>query len=297
MAPNGGDRLNWVSGLPRYRQLADHLRGQILDGRLAPGAQVPSETDLGRRYQVGRLVVRQAMAQLRSEGWIETVHGTGSFVRQAGQPAPIEIAPEVHHDPGAPVLIYRHHPRWGLLAPTRIVREPADPEVARRLGVEPGARVLARHRLIGPVPDGPVRQLADTFMPAALARRVPAVAKRDPGDGGFLGAIARAGIRTRTTVTAGSRMPLPAEAAQLRLGPGRPLLVLTRITYDRGDDRPLEATRYLLDAADWEVTVAITDRRGPLAGAPDPGPHPEHPDAGPSGVPEPAHEADLSDDG
>jgi hypothetical protein len=92
-------------------------------------------------------------------------------------------------------------------------------------------------------------------------------------------------------------MPLPDEAVALQLGPGRPLLVLWRTTYNREDDQPLEVTRYTLDGAGWEVTVPLTDRRGPLAGTPDPGPHPEHPDAGPSGVPEPAHEADLSDDG
>ena len=296
MAEHGGDRLDATSGVPRYRQLADRLRGAILDGRLPPGAPLPSEAELGAQYGVARLTVRQAVGQLRAEGWVETAQGVGSRVREYGQPAPIEIQPEVHQDPGAPVLIYRHHPAWGLLAPTRIAREPASPEVARRLGLEPGARVLVRARLIGPE-GGPVRQLADSFMPAALAQRVPAVAHRDPGPGGYLAAIAAAGIVTRTVLTVGGRMPLPDEAAALGLGPGRPVLVLWRTTYNRVTDRPDEATRYLLDAGGWEVTVPLVDRRGPLAGAPDPGPHPELPGAGPSGVPEPAHEDDLTDDG
>jgi GntR family transcriptional regulator len=293
----GSDQLTRVGGLPLHRQLADRLRGQILDGELPPGAQLPTEAELTERYGVTRPTIRQAVAQLRAEGWVETRHGAGSFVRERGQPAPIEITPEVHQDdPGAPVLIYRHHPPWGLLAPTRIAREPASAEVARRLDVEPGARVLVRARLIGPE-GGPVRQLADTWMPAAVARRVPAVARRDPGEGGYLAAIARAGIVTRTTVTAGARMPTPAEAIPLNLDPGRPLLALWRVTYDQADDRPLEATRYLLDAGAWEVTVSILDRRGPLAGAPDPGPRPEPPGANAMGVIEPAHEDDLSDDG
>ena len=291
----GSERLTRVGGLPLHRQLADRLRGQILDGALLPGARLPSEAELTERYGVTRPTIRQAVAQLRTEGWVETRHGAGSFVREQAQPEPIiEITPEVQQAPGGPVLIYRHHPPWGLLAPTRIAREPAPAEVARRLDVEPGARVLVRARLIGPE-GGPVRQLADTWMPAALARRVPAVARRDPGEGGYLAAIARAGIVTRTTVTAGARMPTPAEATPLELAPGRPLLVLWRVTYDRADDRPLEATRYLLDAGAWEVTVPILDRRGPLAGTPDPGPHPELPGANAMGRIEPAHEDDLDD--
>ena len=125
----------------------------------------------------------------------------------------------------------------------------------------------------------------------------PAVAKRDPGEGGYLAAIARAGISMRTVLTVGGRMPLPEEATALQLGPGSPLLVLWRVTHNREDDRPVEATRYLLDAGGWEVTVPLADRRGPLAGTTDPGPAPELPDAGPHGYPEPAHEDDLSDDG
>jgi GntR family transcriptional regulator len=297
-APNSGsDRLNRVGGLPLHRQLADRLRGQILDGQLPPGGRLPSETELIERYGATRPVIRQAIGQLRAEGWVETRHGAGSFVRDHGHPAAIEIQPEVHQDPGRPVLIYDHHPDWGNLTPTRISREPADAEVARRLDLDPGARLVVRDRLIGPVPDGPVRQLATTYLPASLARRVPAVAHRKTGDGGFLARIADAGIATRTVLTVGTRMPLPDEAVALQLGPGRPLLVLWRITWNREDDRPLEATRYLLAGDGWEVTVPLLDRRGPLAGTPDPGPAPEPPGANATGVIEPAHETDLGDDG
>jgi GntR family transcriptional regulator len=298
MADDGGSgRLNRVGGLPLHRQLADRLRGLILDGQLPPGSRLPTEAELGQRYGVTRPVIRQAVAQLRAEGWVTTRHGAGSFVREQPAPAAIEIQPEVHADSSGRVLIYRHHPPWGLLAPTRIAREPAGAEVARRLGVDPGARVLVRDRLIGPVPDGPVRQLATTYLPARLGAQLPALGRRAPGPGGFLAVLADAGYQTRTTLTIGARMPLPDEAQALQLGPGRPLLVLWRTTYNRTDDRPLEATRYALDGDGWEITVPVLDRRGPRAGAPDPGPKPEPPGVNSLGVPEPAHEDDLNDDG
>jgi GntR family transcriptional regulator len=298
MAHDGGsDRLNRVGGLPLHRQLADRLRGQILDGHLPSGSRLPTEAELGQRYGVTRPTIRQAVAQLRAEGWIETRQGAGSFVRDQPAPAAIEIQPEVHADPSGRVLIYRHHPPWGLLAPTRIAREPATLEVARRLDLDPGSRLLVRDRLIGPMPGGPVKQLATTYLPAKLVAQLPALGRRNPGPGGFLAVLAEAGYRTRTTLTVGSRMPLPDEAVALQLGPGRPLIVLWRVTYNREDDQPLEATRYALDGAGWEVTLPVLDRRGPLAGTPDPGPLPEPPGANAMGVIEPAHEDDLNDDG
>jgi GntR family transcriptional regulator len=294
MADDGSDQLNRFGGLPLHRQLADRLRGQVLDGTLTPGAQLPTEAELEARYGVTRPTIRQALAQLRAEGWVETRQGAGSFVLDRPPATAIEITPEVHADASGRVLIYRHHPNWGLLAPTRIAREAASVEVARRLGLKPRGRVLVRDRLIGPE-GGPVRQLATTYLPAAVAREVPEVARRDPGPGGFLAAIERHGRRLRTTLTVGARMPLPAESAALQLGPGRPLLVLWRVSYDQASDRPVEATAYLLDGAGWEVTVPLADRRRPGLGLPDPGPRPEPPGANPFGVVEPAHEADLDD--
>src|SRR4249920_528531 len=65
---------------PLYAQLRDELRGRILDGRLAPLAQLPSESALTARHGVSRITVRQALNDLQKEGLIVRVHGKGSFV-------------------------------------------------------------------------------------------------------------------------------------------------------------------------------------------------------------------------
>ncbi|MBB5080676.1 GntR family transcriptional regulator [Nonomuraea endophytica] len=74
-----------VCGAPatpyRYRQIADDLRDQIAQGTLGPGAAVPSEADLRRRYPASRNTVRQALAILEREGLIVAEHGRGRFVR------------------------------------------------------------------------------------------------------------------------------------------------------------------------------------------------------------------------
>jgi GntR family transcriptional regulator len=71
------------SGVPAWRQVADDLRKRITQGRYAPGARMPSETDLGYEYGVGRNTIRRAVSELRAEGLIVVQHGWGTRVRPA----------------------------------------------------------------------------------------------------------------------------------------------------------------------------------------------------------------------
>ncbi|WP_448061082.1 GntR family transcriptional regulator [Cellulomonas hominis] len=61
------------------RGVRDLLRAQIL-GTGFPDAQLPSETDLMREFQVGRNVVRAALAQLQRQGLVARIQGAGTFV-------------------------------------------------------------------------------------------------------------------------------------------------------------------------------------------------------------------------
>ena len=56
------------------------LKDKILAGDLAPGAKLPSESELIEEYAVSRTVVREAVTRLRAEGLVETQQGRGSFV-------------------------------------------------------------------------------------------------------------------------------------------------------------------------------------------------------------------------
>jgi GntR family transcriptional repressor for pyruvate dehydrogenase complex len=55
------------------------LRSDIVDGRIAPGDRLPSESTLIARHGVSRTVVREAIARLQAEGLIHTRRGSGSF--------------------------------------------------------------------------------------------------------------------------------------------------------------------------------------------------------------------------
>lgn len=76
--------VEFSEGPPKYRQLADHLRAMLRDGRYAPGDRVPSENSLVEQLQISRSTVRRALDLLREAGSITTRQGQGSFFQLAG---------------------------------------------------------------------------------------------------------------------------------------------------------------------------------------------------------------------
>lgn len=64
-----------------FRQLADLLREQIENGELGPGDPLPSELRLVQEHAISRTTVRQAIAQLRTEGLVSVDRPRGTFVR------------------------------------------------------------------------------------------------------------------------------------------------------------------------------------------------------------------------
>ena len=71
-----------TSPVPLHRQLYFALREAILDGRLRPGARLPSSRAFAGDLGVSRNTVLAAFEQLLAEGYIEGRVGAGSFVSE-----------------------------------------------------------------------------------------------------------------------------------------------------------------------------------------------------------------------
>lgn len=65
---------------PLHRQLYEQLRQAVLSGQLAPGRRIPSSRALASDLGCARNTVINAYEQLFSEGYLETRHGSGSYV-------------------------------------------------------------------------------------------------------------------------------------------------------------------------------------------------------------------------
>ena len=66
-----------------FEALAQSLRERIRAGELAPGALLPSESELARAAGTKRYSIRKALALLRDEGLINPVPGRGWAVTSA----------------------------------------------------------------------------------------------------------------------------------------------------------------------------------------------------------------------
>jgi GntR family transcriptional repressor for pyruvate dehydrogenase complex len=60
--------------------VAERLRAEILAGRVAAGARLPSERELSLALGVNRLTLRAALARLEALGLVTTRHGSGTVV-------------------------------------------------------------------------------------------------------------------------------------------------------------------------------------------------------------------------
>ena len=78
--PVGLDR---VSAVPIHRQIYEGLRRYILEGRLAPGARLPSTRMLAEGMGVSRSTVVSAFSGLLAEGYLEGKVGSGTYVSRS----------------------------------------------------------------------------------------------------------------------------------------------------------------------------------------------------------------------
>jgi GntR family transcriptional regulator len=114
---------------------------------------------------------------------------------------------------------------------------PAPAVVARLLGVEAGAAVVVRRRIM--YLDEQPCELTDSYYPAPIAAGtgLAGTAKIRGGAVALLAELGYVGSRVREDVMA--RMP-DGQERELRPGELEPVMCLERVVFD-GDDRPIQA--------------------------------------------------------
>jgi GntR family transcriptional regulator of arabinose operon len=68
------------SAIPKYRQVYEDLHSAIRTGAFQPGDRLPSETELGERYNSSRITVAKALDELQLQGLVSRRAGSGTHV-------------------------------------------------------------------------------------------------------------------------------------------------------------------------------------------------------------------------
>ena len=147
-----------------YLAIADAIRREIVRKKLAPHTRLPSEPDLVKLHGVARATIRRALAKLQEEGLVYSRQAVGTFVAD----------PRVEQDLDqllsfSEFMVYR-----GMTPGTRVLAAAvkrvtaADCDLVRRLGMQPGTRVVFLRRLrLG---SGQPLVIASTWLPEEEAR-------------------------------------------------------------------------------------------------------------------------------
>lgn len=205
--------LNRFSDRPLYRQLADHLVARL--GTDYPwGERLPSEAELATEFDVNRLTVRQALADLARQGLVDPIQGKGTFV----------TPPAIRYSVAAGKDASFTRAMRGLgheveIRSLRTVRDD-DPGIRQELATR---RVVTRYDFVRIV-DGSPWSLSRTWLAAA---RFPGLAEHWAGDSSLSAVLEeRYDVRLRRAGRTFSAVPAdPVDAEHLMVAVGSPVLV------------------------------------------------------------------------
>lgn len=245
---------------PVYRQIADSLRAAIANGEYPPGSQLPSERELGERFEAARNTVRLGLGVLVGEGLIFGERGRGYFVR--------DRVPLTYYASRSENLLRRGASELGDAfnsdvrdvgrAPRSefaLKLEPASAYVAKCLGLEESASTVIRS-VLRFVDDSPW-SIQNTWYPMDIAENTRIIEPYDIDEGTtrYLDSLGHKQVGYWDEWT--TRMPTPDEARKLEIGPGTPVLVCYRTGYT--SERPIRVTETIFAGDRNRIVYEIGD--------------------------------------
>ncbi|HNY41058.1 MAG TPA: PLP-dependent aminotransferase family protein [Bryobacteraceae bacterium] len=282
-----------ASGEPIYKQLYEHIRGEILSGRLARGTKLPATRELSTQLDLNRTTVAAAYELLEKEGLIRGHVGRGSYVAGVGPGAGDGFwAPRLVQEPAAEAALppmaddcvnFTSARPAGDVFPLKEFRASCAEVIGREdagrileLGSPHGYAPLRRRLLEQAVERGEARegdevmvtngcQQALDLLQRTLTVPGDAVAVEDPIYPGLKILFSQAGVRTYgVKVTAGG-MDVDELEALLKRERIRLIAVTPNFQNPTGATMPREARRRLLQVArDAGVAVLENDVYGAL---------------------------------
>jgi GntR family transcriptional regulator len=218
------------SNIPYYVQLIDLIK-QLIQGKMwKPGTKIPGELELCNSYGVSRTVVRQALRELKFQGFVSARKGKGTYVTE----------PKINEGLAQKLTgFYEDMIERGLKPVTEVLhhRVIACPEnIAGHLLLAPGSQVIDINR-VRSVEDAPI-QLVNSYIPYDLCPKLATVDLTNRSLYEYLeNECGLFIVRGRRLIEAVAASEL--EAKLLQVERGSPLVMLDSISYLE-NGRPVE---------------------------------------------------------
>ncbi len=253
---DGTLKVDKNSPIPVYYQIETDLKKRIMRQEWDIGEQLPGELDLARHYDVSRITLRQALAELEKDGIIRKERGKGSFL--AADPTPyvnslnyaVVSKGRLFSQPGGPAVTAK-------ILEQRLVTD-LFPAVSEHLELEREgwAVYIKRLYLIGGRPIA----ISRSHLPAPL---VPGMEDLELVRGSVLETLEQAyGLSAdRVEDCIEAVRATPADCALLRCFQDTPLVLLRGTSY-LADGRPLEysSTLWSGDSVRFQLTLQHGER-------------------------------------
>ncbi|NJQ00448.1 GntR family transcriptional regulator [Streptomyces zingiberis] len=244
---------------PAYLRVAGDLRQKIVSGSLAPHTRLPSQARIRAEYGVSDTVALEARKVLMAEGLVEGRSGSGTYVRERVEPRRIARTGYRSGGDRTPFRQEQADERMRGTWESRSEQERATPETARRLGLDPGARLMCTRYLHRA--DGEPMMLVTSWEPLAVTGRTPVMLPEE-------GPLAGRGVVERMAAIdlvvdnvqeeVGARPGLAGETALLGGVPGRVVIVVSRTFYASG--RAVETADVIVPADRYRLSYHLPVR-------------------------------------
>lgn len=232
--------------VPKYLQIANFIKNEIVRGDRKPGEEIPSERQIALEWNVARPTAAKALNALRVQGLVESRQGSGTYVR----------------DPQAAIRArerYQRARKFGRIYATGDYAEIKSADVVKApdyvreaLALKENADVVRRRRVTFSTVDGPV-ETSVSWLDAELVAAAPLLVKTARIKNGTVRYVeestGRSAAYARDQVAA--RLATEEETGDLGLeAPGSAVLVYRHTVYD-SSDHPLEFAEAVYPPNRW----------------------------------------------
>ncbi|WP_432139903.1 MULTISPECIES: GntR family transcriptional regulator [unclassified Streptomyces] len=244
---------------PAYLRVAGDLRKKIVDGSLPPHTRLPSQARIREEYGVSDTVALEARKVLMAEGLVEGRSGSGTYVRE--RPVPRRVARSGFRPAGGATPFRQEQADAEARGTWESGSEqtPASVQIAERLGIEPGDRVMCTKYVFREA--GEAMMLSTSWEPLSVTGRTPVMLPEE-GPLGGMGVVERMRaidvIVDNVTEEVGARPGLAEELLALGGVPGHVVLVVQRTYYASG--RAVETADVVIPADRYRVAYHLPVR-------------------------------------